>query len=133
MCKKILLFSILALICAFSVQKVYAQSDEDMEKAKLILESFCQDHYSSCFSGRTYVESSLTVKKIEQASMSQIKVYGYHSYKGRFGASYSSMDYYAYIKYNPNNTLTIRFYKKSKADLLHSEDYWEDCSKTIYP
>jgi hypothetical protein len=114
----------------FSTGNVYAQSD-DKETAKLILESFCQDYYSSCFSGRTYVENSLTVSRVEPASLDQIKVYGFHSYKGRFGARYSSMEYYAYVRVR-STSVEIRFYKKSKADLLHPEDYWEDCSKTIY-
>ena len=132
MCKKIMLLSLLGFI-VFSVENINAQSIEDNRRAKLILESFCQDHYSSCFSGRTYVENSLTVEKIEEASLSQIKVYGYHSYKGRFGAMYRKIDYYAYIKINSNNTITIKFYKKSMPDPFHPEEYWEDCSKIMYP
>jgi hypothetical protein len=129
MSKKLLL-GLLGLMFTFSVENVRAQSD-DKEMAKVILESFCQDFYSSCFSSRTYVENSLTVDRVEQASLNQIKVYGFHSYNGRFGTKYSAMEYYAYVKVN-SNRIEIKFYKRAKADLLHSEDYWEDCSKTIY-
>jgi hypothetical protein len=125
-----LFIGLLGLLFLFPSGNTYAQSD-DKEMAKVILESFCQDFYSSCFSSRTYVENSLSVNRIEQASLNQIKVYGFHSYKGRFGMLYSAMEYQAYIRIT-STSITIKFSKKSKADLLHSEDYWEECNKTIH-
>ena len=132
MLKKILLFSLLGLMYMFSTENINAQSEDDKRKAKLILESFCQEFYSSCFSGRTYTENTLSVEKIEQTSLTQIKVEGYHTYKGRFGANYPKMQYYAYIKFNSNSSFEIRFHKHSKADAFHPEDYWEVCTKTLY-
>jgi hypothetical protein len=130
MSKKSLLTGFLGAIFLFLSGNTYAQSD-DKEMVKSVLESFCQDYYSSCFSNRTYVENSLTVNRVEQASLNQVKAYGFHSYKGMFGSRYSQMEYYAYIKVN-STSITIKFYKKSQKDFFHDEDYWEDCSKTIY-
>ena len=131
MIKKILCFSVLSLMCMFFSENTFAQSDDTKQMSKLILESFCQEHYSSCFSGRTYIENSLTVYKVEPASLQQIKVYGYHSYKGRFGVKYTSYDYYAYIKYRTDGLVEIKFYKKSAPDLFNPDYYWEDCTKII--
>jgi len=133
MYKKKLFISLLVLLCLSSFENIYAQTEEQKKASKIILETFCQKHYSSCFSGRSYVENTLTVEKIEQTSLNQIKVSGYHTYTGRFGARYTLKDYYAYIKFNSNDTFEIKFYKRSMADLLNPEDYWEDCTKTLYP
>jgi hypothetical protein len=130
MSKKILI-SIVGLLMLSLTNSANAQTSEDKQMAQLILESFCQDFYSSCFSGRTYVENSLSVTRIEKASLNQIKVYGFHSYKGKYGAIYSSMEYIAYITMN-SSSIRIKFNKKSKADFFHSEDYWEECTKTIH-
>jgi hypothetical protein len=129
--KKIFLFSLLGLLVTYPLGHAFAQTD-NKEEAKLILESFCQEFYSSCFSGRTYLEHSLTVTKVERSSLNGIKVYGFHSYKGRFGTMYRNMEYYAYITVRNGGGTKIEFHKMAKADLLHPEDYWEECSKTIY-
>jgi hypothetical protein len=130
MLKKILI-SVVGLLMLSLTNSAYAQSSDDKRMAKLVLESFCQDFYSSCFSGRTYVENSLSVTRVEQASLNQIKVYGFHSYKGRLGTSYPDMEYIAYITMS-SNRLKIKFRKRSKADFVHPEDYWEECEKTIH-
>jgi hypothetical protein len=123
---------LLVLMLVFSSGKVLAQSsDEDKKMAKIILESFCQDFYSSCFSGRTYVENSLYLNRIEDASLNQKKVYGFHSYTGRFDARYSDYEFEAYIKVS-STSIKIKFRKKSAPDFLHSDYYWEECEKTIY-
>lgn len=131
--KFFLLVSLIGLITTFFPGNGYAQtsSDEDTQMAKMILESFCQDFYSSCFSGRTYVENSLSVSRIEQASLKQIKVYGFHSYKGRMGTRYSDYEFQAYIKFN-STSITVRFLKRSAPDFFHDDYYWEECEKTIY-
>ena len=130
--KRILIGGLLGLMLVFSVENASAQSsNEDKKIAKLILESFCQDFYSSCFSGRTYVENSLYVTRIEDASLNQKKVYGFHSYKGRFGTKYSDYEFEAYIKIS-STSRTIKFHKRSAPDLRHSDYYWETCEKTIH-
>jgi hypothetical protein len=131
--KNFLICSLLGLILAFSSENAYAQSssNEDKKMAKLILESFCQDFYSSCFSGRTYVENSLSVTRVEQASLNQIKVYGFHSYKGRLSTLYSDYEFQAYIKIT-STSATVKFHKKSAPDFFHSDYYWEECEKTIH-
>jgi hypothetical protein len=128
--RKICLFSILGLLFLSFSGSAFAQSDEK-EMMKVILESFCQDYYGSCFSGRTYMEHSLTVDRLEIASLNEVKIYGFHSYKGRYGATYTYMEYIAYVTIR-SSSIKIEFNKKSKADFFHDEDYWEKCTKTIY-
>jgi hypothetical protein len=130
--KSLLIGGLLGLMLAFSMGNASAQSsDEDKKTAKMILESFCQDFYSLCFSGRTYVENSLYVTRMEDASLNQKKVYGFHSYKGRFGARYSDYEFQAYIKIS-STSVTIKFHKKSAPDIWHDDYYWETCEKTIH-
>ncbi|MDR1738770.1 MAG: hypothetical protein LBR66_08165 [Candidatus Symbiothrix sp.] len=130
--KSFLSVVLFGLLLAFSVGNASAQSsNEDKKMAKMILESFCQDFYGSCFSGRSYVENSLYVTRVEDASLNQKKVYGFHSYKGRWGTLYEDYEFQAYIKITPTS-ITIKFHKKSAPDLFHSDYYWETCEKTIH-
>jgi len=125
-----LVFSVfLVVLLSFSGQ-VYAQNSEK-DYAKMILETFGQEKYSSCFTGRTYVNHSITVDRLERASLKEIKVSGTHSYKGRYGTIYKQMDYYAFITVKEDG-ISIEFHKLSQADFFHESDYWEECKRTIY-
>lgn len=105
-----------------------ALSDKDIETLEEMLESFCESYYKSCFSGRDYVEYSLTVGTAEIIESGVYKAEGIHSYKGTFGLSYSDMPFYAIID---SNKRTIEFNKMAKADYFHSTDYWEKCTKSF--
>jgi len=123
---------------AISFQGEFADDNELVEEAESattltdieiqdLLEDFCEDYYSSCFSGRKYIWHSLNVINIEYKENNVIKVTGRHSYKGSYNITYDNMDYYVYITIGTNET-TIEFHKKAKADLFHPSDYWEECS-----
>lgn len=123
--KKIIYLSLILLLLPISVK---AQSNEDM--IKQLLESFCREYYSDCFSGRTYVKNTIDIDDISVKDGDVIKVTGTHAYRGSYGSLYEDMDFYVYITMT-SYKIKFEFYKKAKADFFHSTDYWEECDKTI--
>ena len=121
---------IFAMFVSFPID-CYSQSKK--ETLREILEKFCREEYSKCFSGRTYNKNTLTVEDYNVTEDGTIKVTGLHTYEGMFGKEYSSMLYKAEITINLKkpNLVKIEFHKRSKADILNKEDYWEVCTKTI--
>lgn len=103
-----------------------ALDKEDIEALQEILEEFCYSNYSDCFSGRKYVEYSLSIDHSETVEEGVYKVSGIHSYKGSYGIKYSGMSFTALIYTSKRK---IVFNKKAKADYFHDSDYWEDCTK----
>lgn len=100
--------------------------DELKQSFKELLEAFCYINYSSCFSGRKYIEYSLIVNNVEEVENRVYKFEGTHSYKGSYGAIYSDMLYKATLYLTQKK---IVFYKRSKADFFNPTDYWEECTK----
>ena len=121
---------IFAMFLSFPIVS-YAQSRKEVLRE--ILEKFCREEYSRCFSGRTYSKNTLTVDLHSVTEDGTIKVSGLHTYEGTFGVEYSSMAYKAEITINSKtpNKVKVEFNKRSKADLFHPNDYWEECTKTI--
>jgi len=104
---------------------------------KQYLEQFCVEHYESCFSGRVYIEGSLTVTSMEiDENKGAIKVKGRHSYRGRsfFGyrQTHSGVSYWALIR-PTNYGLKVEFHKWYEPDYPGADGHWEECTKTIIP
>lgn len=120
---------ILFFLIALGSENLIAQ-ERDESFTKTLLEKFCQEKYSDCFSGRTYINYSIEIEEWKMSGITTIKASGTHSYKGKFGWRYEKMDYIAYITIGLNS-ISVEFHKKSKADLFNSEDYWEECTKKV--
>lgn len=94
-----------------------------------LLNQFCKNNYSKCFSGRTYERNSIVIKNIENDERGFIVVYGTHTYVGRTGSVYRDYKFEAKIEETENN-IRIEFNKESAPDLTHSNSYWEKCTKS---
>lgn len=105
-----------------------AQSKEEVFQS--IVEKFCREYYSDCFSGREYVKNTAEINEVKQLDDNEYKVTGIHAYRGSFGSLYEDMDFYVYITFY-SSSIKFKFYKKSKADFFHSTDYWESCTETV--
>ena len=106
---------------------VNAQNSEQKSYFKKLLNAFCNDYYSECFSGRHYVSGSITVISMEKIESKTIRIRGNHDYLGYLDVKYT-MEYYADIYYNEDTGyMQITFNKLSKN--LLGPDYWESCSK----
>ena len=128
--RKLLLIMFSLSFIATGFNNIKAQENEK-SISKVLLETFCQDYYSECFTNRTYVKYSLTITNWEMVTLRTAKVRGLHTYKGRFGVSYENMPFEAYIKFGVSSA-EITFKKRSKADFFNPEDYWESCDKKIF-
>jgi len=123
--KKTLTLSLILLLFPVFIS---AQSNE--EALKRLLEKFCQEYYSDCFSGRSYVRNTLDIENISINDEDVIKVSGTHAYRGSYGSLYEDMDFYVYIT-KRSSKIIFEFHKKAKADFFHSTDYWEECTQSV--
>ena len=93
-----------------------ASAQSSKEQFKAILEDFCVSYYDNAFSGKQYIEGSLSVSTLEPDEVNNvIKVRGKHSYRGQyipfFGRkTYSNVDFKAEVSVT-NSGLKIKFWK----------------------
>lgn len=89
-----------------------------------LLESFCNQYYSSSFDGRSFVSNSINIKD-RWGNEEKTSVSGTHSYKGRFGKIYNNANFVASIVEEEEGYFKIDFIKESAPDLFHDQAYKE--------
>ena len=96
-----------------------------------ILDDFCTNHYSDCYSGYTYVENSLTIIQVEYVSNEEAEVVGTHSYILPSGLQYTGEKFKAVVKDLPNNAGFEIAFNRETNKVLGSKSYWEPAEKLI--
>lgn len=116
-----------------------ANAQTTKEQFKAVLEDFCVSYYDDAFSGKQYIEGSLTVTTLEPDEANNvIKVRGKHSYRGQyipfFGRkTHSNVDFKAEISVTKSG-LKIKFWKWFEPDPTDPKGHWEGpCEKTVIP
>lgn len=116
-----------------------ANAQSTKEQFKAVLEDFCVSYYDNAFSGKQYIEGSLTVTTLEPDEANNvIKVRGKHSYRGQyipfFGRkTHSNVDFKAEVTVT-NSGIKIKFWKWYEPDINDPKGHWEGpCEKTIIP
>ena len=75
-----------------------------------ILDDFCTNHYSDCYSGYTYVENSLTIIQVEYVSNEEAEVVGTHSYILPSGLQYTGEKFKAVVKDSTGATSEVVYH-----------------------
>ena len=108
------------------------------QQVRALLERWCIEYYDVCFSGRYYIQNSLTVTSIEEdESTGYLKVRGKHSFKGyryRIGGQrdFPDVDYRATIMPSSDGQgITVRFLKWKVPYLPLQTGEWEVGEKSI--
>ena len=96
-----------------------------------ILDEFCNNHYSDCYDGYTYVENSLTIIQVEYISNEEAEVVGTHSYILPSGLQYTGEKFKAVVKDLPNNAGFEIAFNRETNKVLGSKSYWEPAEKVI--
>ena len=99
----------------------------------------CVSYYDDAFSGKQYIEGSLTVKTVElDEATNVIKIRGKHSYRGQyipiFGRkTHSNVDFKAEVTVKAPG-FKIKFWKWYEPDPMDPKGHWEGpCEKTVIP
>ena len=96
-----------------------------------VLDAYCVEYYNTDFSGRSYVEGSISVsmpsdpEDVINPLTGALDLTGTHSYKGQFRNMHSGVKGRASIKKISNNKFRIKFDKWYEADLLRG-GHWEN-------
>lgn len=114
--------------------QLFGKAEQQVQQKKYytqLLNDFCAKYYSSCFSRRTFERNSIVISRIENDDQRDLViVYGTHNYTGRTGSGYRNYKFEARIQESEEYT-RIEFKKESAPDLMHSNSYWEQCTKTF--
>ena len=119
-------FLMVALMLAMS-SVASAQTARGLIRAfETVLDSYCVEYYNTDFSGRSYVEGSLSVSipsNPEDAInplTGALDLTGTHSYRGRFRNIHSGVRWRASIKRIGDSKYRIKF------DKWYEKDFWRD-------
>lgn len=121
--KIILTFTFVLMICASSFAQI---TDSALQ---IVLEKFCKECYNDCFTGRKYLDGSLTVTSVEWSGTS-VKVKGRHNFIGYLGKTHTDIDFKADITYDGTDVVVI-FYKWFVPVIDIIDGHWESCKKRI--
>ena len=105
-----------------------------------LLERFCEENYSNCFSGRDFISNSLIVDYVtytprvnEYGEVVRYdgNVSGEHSFEGRLGKTYSGYKFNAIVSEEEEGYYKIYFQKESWHP-IDGKVMDEDATRTMY-
>ena len=127
------------MVALMLVMSGAANAQSTKEQFRAVLEDFCQSYYDNAFSGKQYIEGSLTVSTLEPDEANNvILVRGKHSYRGQYIPFYgrkthSNVDFKAEVSVTKSG-IKIKFWKWYEPDIQDRNGHWEGpCEKTIIP
>lgn len=116
--------------------KLFGKTEQQLQEKKFytdLLNEFCAKLYSQCFPGRRFENNSIKINGIQKDEDGNYAIIqGTHNYIGRNGTVYRNYKFEAKVQGDEaGDSSTITFNKEAATDMLHSNTYWEQCTKTF--
>lgn len=134
--KKVKFLMVAMLLALSSVAN--AQTTRGLIKAlEKVLDAYCIEYYNTDFSGRSYVEGSISIyipsdpEDVINPLTGALNLEGTHSYKGKFRNSHSGVKWKASVKSLGGNKYKIKFDKWYEPDFFNS-GHWENGASRVY-